>query len=195
MNQNNNYYPQQNNYNPNPYPQNNFQQPQQKIDFTQQLVYPMCCCCYSITEKGFYAFLNFFDIVVAVFYLVYNGVTLSDDKVTNSCYLALYSVWFVLAVISYFMYCSSRNNYGTCIHKMYTIIRMGMAIVNLVFVCLGLVLVILALNNDHNNAQSHATYVSAILIFVLVELPLGLVSLNWSCILSRVVHNRSIMNN
>ena len=178
MNQPNNYYPQNN----------------QKFDYTQQAVFPMCCCCYTISEKGFYSFINFFDIIAAVIYLVYNGITLKDNKVANSCYLTLYSIWFILAVISYFMYCSSRSNYGTFVHKLYAIIRMGLAVVNLVLICLGIVLVIVSLN-DEKTSHSSSEYVSAILLYVLLFLPIGLVSLNWSCILSRVAHNRGLMNN
>ena len=178
MNQTNNYYPQND----------------QKFDYTQQQVYPMCCCCYSISEKAFYSFVNFFDIFVAVVYLVYNGATLKDHKIANSCYLTLYSIWFILSVLSYFMYCSSKSNYGTFVHKLYAIIRMGLTILNLVFLVLGVILVINGLNKN-DEAHSSSEYVSAILLYVLLFLPLGLVSINWSCILSRVVHNRGLMNN
>ena len=184
-----NYYPQQ------PYPQQQPYDQPLKVDATIQLVYPMCCCCYSITEKFFYSFINFFDLVFAVVLLVFKGTTINEDKVTNSCYLTLYGIWFVLAVVSYVMYCSSASNYGTFIHKLYAIIRMGLAIVNLVFICMGVVIAIIALNHDNVDQQTHGAIVAAILVTVLVNLPLGIVSVNWSCILSRVVHNRGLMNN
>ena len=165
----------------------------QKIDYSRQAVYPMCCCCYGITEKGFYRFINFFDIIFAVIILVSNATTFNTNKVPNSINISIYAVWFVLAVSSFVWYCSSKSNYGTLVHKFYAVIRMGISIINLCLVAMFIVTLIVDLNKT-DVVEDRTKIVWLLITQCLINLPIGLVSLNWSCLLSRVVNNRGIMN-
>ena len=167
---------------------------EQKMDYSKQVVFPMCCCCYSVTEKGFYTFINLFDLLMAVFVLVYSALTLKESKIVGSSNLSLYALWFVISGVSLIIYCSSNKNYGSCLHKIYAIIRMGLTIINLAFVCFGTIAVIVQLG-DEDLKSKHTEFVFGLILNVLFFIPMGIVSVNWSCILSKVVHNRSLMNN
>ena len=165
----------------------------QKIDYCRQHVYPMCCCCYGITEKGFYRFLNFFDIIFAVIILISNSSTYGTNKIPNTINITIYAIWFVMAVTCFVWYCSSKSNYGTLVHKLYVVVRMGMSIVNLCMVATFIVFLIVDLN-DATKVEKRNEVVWLLITQCLVNLPIGLVSLNWSCLLSRVVNNRAFMN-
>ena len=156
---------------------NHFEQPLKSEDIQ---VSPMCCCYYNFTEESFYKFLNIWDIVFFIISIVTGNI--------EQMLITILSL--VLAIIAFILYCKN-GNYGSCLHKVYAIVRLVFIIIDLILIIAFGIMAIISLSK----ASSHDNGYAVVLIYVIVNLgifmPILLVSINWSFILKRVVYNKA----
>ena len=140
-------------------------------------VSPMCCCYYNFTERGFYKFINIWDLVFCI-------LTLLNFNLIKLILNVLFLIIVIIALVSF----CNTNQYNTGIHKTYAIIRLIFVFLQLIYLIAFSVLFILAFTSGQLNDHEKTIVIVNLVINLAIVLPIVAVSIQWSFLLKRVVN-------
>ena len=155
---------------------NHFSQPLKAED---RQVSPMCCCYYTFTERGFYKFINIWDLIFACLGLL-------GGKIPQIIMSVLFFIFVLICLIKF----CNNGDYGTGFHKAYAIIRLVFVFLELIFIIIFSVLCIVTLSKLDSNHEAYGPVLTVLITYAAILLPITIVSIQWSFLLKNVINNK-----
>ena len=164
---------------------------------TEKLVYPFCCCYYSINELQFYKFINIWDFIIGIILInQFNGFI--GDYVNI--------ILFVISLICLIRYAFNQN-YGSCLNKFYANVRLFISFYGLIALIILIYFDIQKLIEMHNVPyyENHADtdlmykeFENNLESFFFLRTPVligNVISIQWSFMFKNVIFNYNADDN